>query len=162
MAKAYAFITRWQVRAPLPEVWDLIYDSVQWPQWWKGVLAVSVIKAGDETGLGGVRKYTWKSVLPYRLEFDMELVVIDHYRYMKGVAAGELDGIGEWYFEEKDGITYVQYNWNVFTRKVWMNACHFMLKPVFEFNHHQVMAWGAKGLARKLNAELLSCRSNAY
>lgn len=42
MAKAYAFITRWQVRAPLPEVWDLIYDSVQWPQWWKGVLAVSI------------------------------------------------------------------------------------------------------------------------
>jgi hypothetical protein len=156
MAKAYAFVTRWQIRAPLQQVWDTIYDSVQWPNWWKGVLAVSVVRGGDETGVGGIRKYTWRSVLPYKLVFDMELTAVDRYRYMQGKAFGELEGMGEWYFEEKEGITYIQYNWNVYTNKAWMNTFYFILKPAFEYNHNKVMAWGARGLAQKLCADLLS------
>lgn len=155
MAKEYAFITRWQIRAPLQVVWDTIYDSMHWPSWWKGVLDVTVVKAGDEAGVGGIRKYTWRSVLPYKLVFDMELTVIEPCRYMKGVAFGELEGLGEWFFEEKDGITYIEYHWNVFTNKTWMNTFHFILKPAFEYNHNIVMAWGAKGLAKKLNTELV-------
>jgi hypothetical protein len=30
------------------------------------------------------------------------------------------------------------------------------MKPLFKYNHDVVMKWGAKGLAKKLNAELIS------
>ena len=156
MASQYAFITRWQIKAPLPEVWDTIHDSTHWPLWWKGVVEVKELQKGDIDGVGGIREYTWRSIMPYQLAFKMRLTELEKYKRMKGEAFGELEGMGEWFFEEKNGISFVQYNWNVFTNKAWMNNLAFILKPVFAFNHNVVMSWGAKGLAKKLNAELVS------
>ncbi|NCI46486.1 SRPBCC family protein [Sediminibacterium soli] len=156
MATEYAFITRWQLKAPVDQVWLAIYESLEWPLWWKGVVAVTELQKGDATGVGSVRNYTWRSVLPYRLSFNMRLTEIHDHRFMKGKAFGELEGVGEWAFEEKEGITFVQYNWTVITNKSWMNWFSFLLKPAFNYNHDVVMRWGAEGLARKLNAELIS------
>jgi hypothetical protein len=152
----YAFVTRWQIRAPLQQVWDAIYESTEWPGWWKGVLDVQVVDKGDENGVNGIRTYTWKSVLPYKISFQMKLVEKDAPKHMSGVAFGELEGRGEWFVEQRGDITYVQYNWDVFTNKAWMNYLSFILKPAFQYNHYVVMSWGAKGLAKKLNAELVS------
>ena len=78
-------------------------------------------------------------------------------RKLHGVAFGEIEGEGTWLFEQKGDACYVQYKWNVFTNKAWMNHLSFLLKPAFKYNHDVVMRWGARGLAKKLNAELLSC-----
>ncbi|MCA6448798.1 MAG: SRPBCC family protein [Chitinophagaceae bacterium] len=156
MAKQYVFITRWQIKAPLHQVWNAIEDSLNWPNWWKGVVAVKELDKGDAEGLGGVRCYTWRSVLPYRLAFHMQLTELEKYRRLKGIATGELEGEGEWLFEEQNGITYIHYHWTVFTNKSWMNHWAFLLRPAFSYNHDVVMRWGAKGLARKLKAELVS------
>jgi hypothetical protein len=156
MATEYAFITRWQIKAPLNKVWDTIYSSLDWPGWWKGVIDVKELEKGDENGIDSIREYTWRSILPYKLAFNMRLTELEQYRRMKGEAFGELEGEGEWFFEEKDGITHIQYNWTVFTNKAWMNYLAFIMKPAFNYNHDVVMSWGAKGLAKKLNAELVS------
>lgn len=156
MATQYAFVTRWQIKAPLPQVWNVIEDSLNWPHWWKGVVAVSEEKKGDVSGIGSVRVYQWRSILPYQLAFHMELTGLEQYRYLKGKAYGELEGEGEWFFEERAGVTYIEYHWTVFTNKAWMNYFAFLLKPVFNYNHDVVMRWGAQGLAKKLNAELIS------
>jgi hypothetical protein len=156
MPTQYSFTTHWQIKAPLPQVWNAIYQSLEWPQWWKGVVAVKAIEEGDENGIGGVREYIWRSILPYRLAFNMRVTENEKYRRLKGEASGELEGEGEWFFEEKNGITYIQYNWTVFINKKWMNYLSFLLKPAFNYNHDVVMNWGAKGLAKKLNAELIS------
>jgi len=58
-------------------------------------------------------------------------------------------------FTEKDGIVYIQYNWNVVTTKKRMNTFSFLLRPVFALNHNIVMYWGGKGLAKKLGTTLL-------
>lgn len=152
----YSFITRWQIKAPVEQVWNAIYESTDWPNWWKGVLAVKEIEKNDANGINGVREYTWKSVLPYKLAFNMRLLKREELKYMYGEAFGELEGKGEWFFSEQDGVTYVQYNWDVYTNKAWMNYLSFMLKPAFQYNHDVVMRWGAEGLAKKLNAELVS------
>ena len=85
----------------------------------------------------------------------MKLLERDELKRLYGEAFGELEGNGTWLFEEKDGISYVQYNWNVYTNKAWMNYLSFVLKPAFRYNHDVVMRWGAEGLAKKLNATLL-------
>jgi len=152
----YSFVTKWQIRAPMQQVWDAIYESTEWPAWWKGVVDVQVVEKNDENGVNGVRTYTWKSALPYKLSFQMRLTEKHEPKHMRGEAFGELEGLGEWFLEQHGDITYVRYNWDVFTNKAWMNYLSFILKPAFKYNHDVVMRWGAEGLAKKLNAELVS------
>ena len=136
-------------------MWDAIYNSLEWPQWWKGVLSVEEIEKEDANGLNGVKAYTWKSVLPYKLTFTMRLKEKLPMKMLKGIAFGELEGQGEWTFSEQNGIIQIQYNWDVYTKKAWMNYLSFLLKPAFRYNHNVVMHWGAIGLAKKLNTKLL-------
>lgn len=155
MPKKYSFITIWQLKAPLQEVYESIYHSLEWPHWWKGVQQVTEIQKNDEAGVNGVRYYTWKSALPYKLSFSMRLTERDPFKRLKGVAFGELEGQGEWFFREENGIVEVRYNWDVVTNKKWMNYFYFILKPLFKYNHNVVMHWGGEGLAKKLRTTLL-------
>jgi len=36
---SYEFVTIWR-EAPLQKVWNEIYHTEYWPQWWKGVIQV--------------------------------------------------------------------------------------------------------------------------
>ena len=143
------------MKAPLEEVWNIIYNSLKWPQWWKGVKSVVEIQKNDANGINGIRKYTWGRYLPYELNFTMRLTENQPLKKLKGEAFGELEGTGEWFFTEHNGVVHVRYNWDIVTNKKWMNTFAFLLKPVFKFNHNIVMHWGGKGLAKKLGATLL-------
>jgi len=155
MPEQYSFVTNWELKASLEDVWNTIYNSLEWPEWWKGVHSVVEIQPNDESGVNGIRTYTWKSALPYKLIFSMQLTEKEPLKRLKGVAFGELEGTGEWFFTEHNGIVHVQYNWNIITTKKWMNTFAFLLKPVFKFNHNVVMHWGGEGLAKKLGTTLL-------
>jgi hypothetical protein len=152
----YKFTTQWKIAAPINDVWFAIYESLEWPEWWKGVEEVKLVKENDATGINGIRKYVWKSLLPYTLSFKMQLIAKEDFKFLKGIAFGELEGDGTWYFKEENNVTMVQYNWNVKTNKAWMNYFAFIFKPLFKLNHDVVMKWGAEGLAKKLNAKLIS------
>ena len=155
MPEQYSFVTNWELKASLEDVWETIYNSLEWPEWWKGVQSVVEIQPNDESGVNGIRTYTWKSALPYKLIFSMQLTEKEPLKRLKGVAFGELEGTGEWLFSEHNGIVHVQYNWNIITTKKWMNTFAFLLKPIFKFNHNIVMHWGGEGLAEKLGTTLL-------
>jgi hypothetical protein len=152
----YSFVTLWRFRSPLAPVWDLIYHSERWPEWWRGVERVEKIEPGDEAGLGSLHRYTWKSKLPYRLAFDMRLTRVEPMAFIEGEAVGELTGTGRWRLTEGEGVTRVRYDWNVATSKPWMNLLAPVARPLFKWNHDVVMNWGAEGLARKLGVERLS------
>jgi uncharacterized protein YndB with AHSA1/START domain len=53
MAVQYSFVTKWQLKAPLQDVWDAIYGSMEWPQWWHGVQAVIEIEKNDARDING-------------------------------------------------------------------------------------------------------------
>jgi hypothetical protein len=156
MKRSYTFISRWQLRAPVQEIWETIRDSEKWPEWWKGVDDVTEIEPGDEAGIGSVRKYTLSSPAKYKLCFNLQLTERIEYKLLKGNATGDLQGTGAWHFAEDRGITYVECHWYVVTTLPWMNFLSIILAPLFRYNHSVVMSWGAKSLARKLNAELIS------
>lgn len=155
MPTQYTFTTQWHLKAPVEKVWRAIHESLDWPEWWKGVVSVTQQEPGDARGLGSIRTYTWKSILPYTLCFRMRLTAVHEMSMLRGRASGELEGDGEWRFSETQGVTRVEYHWRVVTNKQWMNTLSFLLKPVFRYNHNIVMRWGAEGLARKLGAELI-------
>jgi hypothetical protein len=156
MPTSYYFISRWQIRAPLADVWNVIYDTESWCSWWKGVLEVKKTVDGATNGIGDVYEYLWRGRMPYNLHFFMEVTDKINYKMIKARSSGNLNGTGTFHFEEKDGISYVAHYWEVRTSNVWVSVFSFILKPVFKRNHDLVMKWGATGLARHLNAELVS------
>jgi hypothetical protein len=154
MAIEYSFTTRWKTAAPIHEAWEAIRLSLEWPQWWKSFTSVVELKPGNEMGIGSIRRYTLQSPTKYKLSFDLLLTDRIEHRALKGTASGDLAGTGTWRFEEKDGLTYIECQWNVKTTKAWMNLLAFILKPAFKYNHSLVMKKGAKYLSNRLGVEV--------
>lgn len=145
----YQFLTTWRFAAPLDLVWEVIYHSENWPKWWPGLLGVVELERGDDNGIGNLRRYSWKGVLPYRLVFDICTTQIERPFLLAGVARGDLTGSGVWRFsEDADGGVVVRYEWRVATQKKWMNLLAPFARPFFCWNHNQVMCWGESGLIR--------------
>jgi uncharacterized protein YndB with AHSA1/START domain len=153
--KDYEFVTVWRVAAPIERVWKEIHNSQDWPVWWQGVESVRELRPGDVNGVGSVRRYTWKSKLPYRLSFDMETIRVEPPRLLEGIARGELQGRGLWQLSTEGNETIVRYDWKVETTKAWMNVLSPIARPLFEWNHNVVMSWGAQGLARRLGTTVV-------
>jgi hypothetical protein len=153
--KTYDFTTIWRIKGPIESVWNEIYHSELWPTWWKGVEDVVEVRAGDETGVGSIRRYTWKSRLPYRLTFEMQTVRVEPPSLLEGIAIGELEGRGLWQLSSVGDETIARYDWKVETTKRWMNLLAPIARPVFKWNHDVVMRWGAQGLAKRLGVSVV-------
>jgi hypothetical protein len=154
----YSFVTLWRFRSPLEPVWEAIYRSEEWPDWWRGVERVERVEPGDAEGIGALQRYTWRSRLPYRLAFEMRLTRVEPLSLIEGEAVGELAGTGRWRLAHDGGVTRVRYDWNVRTTRPWMNLLAPVARPVFKWNHDVVMNWGVDGLARKLGVERLALK----
>jgi uncharacterized protein YndB with AHSA1/START domain len=146
---AYRFLTTWLLDAPREAVWDTIYDAKHWPEWWRGVKRTEVIE-------DRLWRSSWRSVLPYTLDFEFEILLLDRPSLLEGRARGELAGEGIWRVYEGKLGTASTWEWQVETTPRWMNAFGSLAKPAFAWNHHRIMRWGGEGLARRLDARLLA------
>jgi len=153
----YAFLTTWLLDSPREPVFAAIHDQASWPNWWRGVEeAEELSRPGNGDDVGTVARMVWKSLLPYRVEFNVTTTRVERPTLLEGHAVGELEGIGRWRFYEQDGVTAVLYEWNVATTKPWMNRLAPLLRPAFEWNHDWVMARGGEGIAQLLGCRLLA------
>jgi uncharacterized protein YndB with AHSA1/START domain len=152
----YRFLTTWLLEAPRERVWDAIYESERWPEWWHGVLEADKLEEGGEDGVGQYGRYVWKSKLPYRLEFFVRTTKVEKPYLLEGNAEGELAGVGRWRLLEQGGVTAALYEWNVRTTRAWMNLLAPVARPIFAVNHDYVMRNGGHGLAKLLGAPLLA------
>jgi hypothetical protein len=152
----YRFLTTWLLEADLEPIWEAIYESERWPEWWRGVLEAEKLKEGDADGVGQEGRYVWKSRLPYELEFFVRTTRVERPHLLEGEASGELAGTGRWRLFEHEGVTAVLYEWNVGATRAWMNLISPVARPIFAVNHDWVMRNGGKGLARLLGARLLA------
>ena len=152
----YRFLTTWLLDAPREDVWDAIWDSEAWPEWWRGVVEAEELDPGTPCGVGRRGHYAWRSRIPYPVRFEVVSTLVERPRALAGDASGDLEGIGRWRFLEDDGVTAAIYEWNVRTTKPWMNAIAPVARPFFRWNHDQVMRWGGEGIARRLGCRLLA------
>jgi uncharacterized protein YndB with AHSA1/START domain len=153
----YAFLTTWLLESPRQPVWEALHDQESWPSWWRGVEEAEELSRPPGGGdVGSVARMVWKSLLPYRVEFDVTTTRVEQPYLLEGHAVGELEGIGRWRLYEQDGVTAVLYEWNVSTTKAWMNVLAPLLRPAFEWNHDWVMARGGEGIAQLLGCRLLA------
>lgn len=152
----YSFLTTWLLDSSREPVWEAIYAQERWPEWWRGVEEAEEVRSGDGNRVGAVSRMVWKSLLPYRVEFEVTTTHVERPHLLQADAVGELTGVGRWRLYESDGVTAVLYEWNVATTKAWMNLVAPLARPIFEWNHDWVMARGGEGIARLLGCRLLA------
>ena len=134
----------------------MLYDAERWPEWWRGVQRVVELDPDDVERVGSRYRVSWRSRIPYEVEFDFTVRRVEAPRLMEGEAAGELIGTGCWRLFEQDGLTAVTYDWNVRAGATWMRLLDPVARPAFAWNHDVVMRWGGQGLARELGGALVA------
>ncbi len=153
----YSFLTTWVIEAPRERVWEAIWESDRWPEWWHGVQEAAETAPGNGDGTGRRGTYVWRSRIPYAVRFDVVSTRVEYPHLMEGRVTGGLEGYGRWTLYEDATATAVLYRWNVRTTKPWMNAAATLgARPIFAWNHNQVMKWGGEGLARRVGGKLIA------
>lgn len=150
----YRFVSTWQIQAPIERVWEEIYHTERWPSWWKYVVGVDQLEPGGADGVGKCQRLLFRTRMPYTLEFEACLTCVQPPSKLEAVATGELEGTGRWTLTSADGGTLARYDWDVRTTKRWMNLLAPVARPLFNWNHHELMRVGGESLARRLGTSL--------
>src|SRR3954451_6667154 len=155
----YAFATTWDLEAPIELVWAALGDVERWREWFPVVRDVRQVEPGGSEGVGRVLEMTARSTLPYDLTVRLQVTRVEAPRLLELTALGDLDGWGRWTLAEDEGVTTARFEWRVATTKPWMNAVGPVARPVLAWNHDVAMTAAGRGLARHLDARLLSNES---
>jgi uncharacterized protein YndB with AHSA1/START domain len=150
----YHFVSIWQIQAPIERVWEEIYHAERWPSWWKYVVGVDELEPGAADGVGQHLRLLFRTRLPYTLGFDVRVTRVQPPSELLAEATGELEGTGRWTLTPADGGTRVRYNWDIRTTRRWMNRLAPIARPVFSWNHDELMREGGQSLARHLGVDL--------
>lgn len=154
-ATSFELVTHWHLAAPPEPVWRALTRVEEWPRWWRHVRSVQQLRAGDERGVGALRRVRWSSRLPYGIEIDVEVIEAVRQRRLRGRASGELEGEGLWELFPVGDTTRVRTTWRVELTKPWMRQLAPLAAPLFRWNHDGVMRAGGEGLAGYLGVALL-------
>lgn len=149
-ADHYVLITTWRLNAPVAEVWQVLSDAGGWPTWWPFVESVELVAPGEAAGLHSIWRYTWKTLLPYRLRLELSVTRIEAPAVLEAEVTGDLSGYGSCRIFRQDPHTLVRYEWNVRTCRPWMKWFAPVARPVFLWNHQRVMQHGEAALAAVL------------
>lgn len=147
----YHLVTEWRLDAQVDRVWDALLRSADWPSWWRGVRSVERLADGDAGGVGMALRQRWRSLLPYTLTLDLEILRVERFRLLEGRASGDMAGICRFMFLEQDGGTVVRFVMAVRPTKPWMNLPAPFADRVVRLNFDAIMRWGGNGLARRLH-----------
>ena len=144
----YHFVSIWQINAPIERVWEEIHHAERWPSWWKYVAGVEELEPGAPDGTGKRMRLLFRTRLPYTLGFDVRVTRVHPPSELAAEATGELAGTGRWTLTPVAGGTLVRYNWDIRTTRRWMNLLAPVARPVFRWNHDELMRAGGQSLAR--------------
>jgi uncharacterized membrane protein len=152
---AYHYVTTWRIKAPIERVWEEILHLERWPSWWKYVVGVVELEPGAADGVDKRQRVLLRARLPsYTLGFDTRITRVQPPTALEAAATGGLEGTGRWALAPDDGGTLVRYTWDVRTTGWLMNLLAPVARPVFDWNHGQLMREGGQGLARRLGVDL--------
>jgi hypothetical protein len=154
--RRYSFLTAWLLEVERERVYDAVWESERWPEWWPGVVEATELDPGGPDGIGRRGRYEWRSRIPYPVRFDVTATRVQRPRLLEGRASGDLVGFGRWRLYKEDGVTAVLYSWEVAAARRWIRLLGPIGDPVFRWTHDQIMRAGAHGLADLLDARLLA------
>ncbi|HLP49846.1 MAG TPA: SRPBCC family protein [Chitinophagales bacterium] len=151
----YNFLTVWKFDAPLEMVYNTVHNADNYHVWWRGQSPVETISQGNALGVGAVKRFRTRSILPYTLTYTGTVHEVIPLKRVVGTTVGELEGCGTWLFGEENGQAIIKYSWVVRTNSRLMNFLAPVFKPIFEWNHDVVMRWGGRGLANYIGCRFI-------
>ena len=135
----FELTTEWRIRSSLGKAWEALSHSERWPQWWRGLECVVELDAGGKDGIGNLRRFSWKGMLPYQLTVDIRTTRIEPLRLIEGVASGDVTGVGIWVFAQEDELSVIRFTWNVRMETFWMKILACAARQLVCWNHYKVM-----------------------
>jgi carbon monoxide dehydrogenase subunit G len=157
----YHYVSTWQLKAPIEQVWAALNDLEHLPAWYSGVQEARELAPGDAQGVGRRVRYVIKGRLPLRLAFEATTTRSVPPRDQELRAEGELAGTGRWSLEQQGEVTTARYHWDVRTTRSWMNLLAPLARPIFAWNSRGVMLQAGEGLAGFLDVPLVAAEFTA-
>ena len=152
----YSFRTVWLIEASRERIFDALWDAQRWPEWWPGLERAVEADPGDSGGVGRRGRYSFRSMFGYAVGFDAVSTVVERPRLLEAEVSAGFDGYGRWELAEHGSATEITFVWRVSPAEGWIRTVGRRFRPVLVFAHDRVMDAGAKGLARQLDARLIS------
>jgi hypothetical protein len=150
-AHEYQFITHWQVRGTVWEVFRILFNALEYPRWWPEVyLAVEELAPAGPNGLGATARLTTRGKLPYILRWTARVIESHPPQGFTIAATGDLVGRGRWSLEQIGDEVAVAFCWRVEAQKPLLRWFSWLLKPLFSWNHQWAMERGEAALRREL------------
>ena len=142
------------INAPIEVVYQHISQVRTYPQWWPVYPSVEILQEQNEKGIGGRARLVVKSALGYKLTMEVEAVEANPPVYLKTVAHGQLEGTGQWDFEQSGATTHAIFTWIVDSNQPLLNLFEPIAKPIFRWSHNDASAKGQRGLKQLLRIEV--------
>lgn len=149
---AYVFRDEWHVAAAPAAVWAVVRDVERWPEWWPAVQGVTRVGPGAD---GEVWRFVFRTRLPYGMAFDARVVQDEPLHGVRTTVTGRVEGAGRWEVAEVEGGAAVLFDWEVRPMPTWMRLLSPVARPLFVWNHAELMQEGGEALAVRLGTRLL-------
>jgi hypothetical protein len=147
----YHFVDRWRVEGTVEEVSAILEDAKALSRWWPSVyLEVAELEPGGDGGVGKLISLRAKGWLPYTLRLNFRTIESRSPHGFTMEATGDLEGKGEWTFEQDGDFVNVTYDWRILANKSVIRMLSFVLKPIFASNHRWTMRHGEESLKLEL------------
>jgi len=132
-------------------------DSTDLVRWWPSVwLEVSVVREGDDRGVGRIVDLWTKGWLPYTLRWRFTTLRNDGPRGFAVRAEGDFIGEGTWAFSQYGAYVDAQYDWRIAAEKPLLKRLTWLMRPAFSANHRWAMRQGERSLVIELERRRMS------
>lgn len=154
-ATSVVHISRWRLDCPSSQVWDLLSSPEHWPQWWRQLRRVEILKADAASSGSDYALLHWRSPLGYSCKVRCVTTRREQdtngHGEIESRAQGCFQGMGLWLIEPTSQRQVdITYRWEVSLQKPWMRMFAPVLRGALSWNHFNVMQAGAQGMAKQL------------
>ena len=151
MSREFHFFSQWRLLGTAAEVAAVLGDVREFARWWPSVyLDVEELEPGGDGGVGKRLRLRTKGWLPYTLHWDMRVTEARPPHGFVIEAEGDLEGRGEWTFEQAGAFTLATYAWDVRAEKPLLRALTPLFASAIAANHRWAMRMGERSLDLEL------------
>lgn len=158
---AFVFVTVFEVRAPIEDVYGLIVEPEPWLAHWGDLVEVRRLRDGDGDGRRGALRGSVRAPLGYRIGGRIDVVEAEPPTYVRMQASGTVVGAGTWRLAETAEGTAVRFRWRVRPAARWLQLLTPVARPVLEAGHEHVVRDAVDAAAGILEAQVLRFESRA-
>ncbi|MEK0312364.1 SRPBCC family protein [Cohnella sp. 56] len=148
----YRFEHVWRIEREKEQLWTLIRDF-EYEGWWPGVTIDRLATGSASDGVGNGYASVFRSKLPYTLKLRADVVDSHPPERIELRVTGHLEGRAIIRLHGAGQATELRCALELRTRRRWMTLLAPLLRPVFVWNHRQVMKAGLAGLRAYLSAQ---------